>query len=139
MRILANKRRRMMTLGVVILLLVAVIVGVGTRILSSTKKPPTLSATTTPNAHKYPNFKGIFQFGSNSSTLASNPSIAGAHLGFYWSQLEPQQGQYNWSVNRSADGPLDKLWQEGDPARLYLRMDSLGTSLFTKRHSSVGL
>jgi Beta-galactosidase len=100
MRTLPNKRRRIMTLGVIILLLVAVIVGVGTRIFSSTGRPPTgtLSATTTATAQQYPNFKGIYQFGSNSSTLASNPYIAGAHLGYYWSQLEPQKGQYNWKV-----------------------------------------
>ena len=99
MRTLPNKRRRIMTLGVISLLLI-VIVGVGVGIFSSSGRPPTnsLPARATATAQQYPNFKGIFQFGSNSSTLASNPSIAGAHLGYYWSQLEPQQGQYNWSV-----------------------------------------
>ncbi len=104
MQTLAGKRRRIITLGVVILLL-AVIVGVGTRILSSIRKPPTLSVTTTPTSQKYPNFKGIYQFGSSYSTLATNPYIAGAHLGFYWSQLEPQKGQYNWSAVDQAMAP----------------------------------
>ncbi len=105
MRTLPGKRRRIMTVGVIILLLVAVIVGVGTRILTSTNKPPTLSATSTPTSQKYPNFKGIYQFGSSYSTLATNPYIAGAHLGFYWSQLEPVKGQYNWSAVDQAMAP----------------------------------
>ena len=88
-----------MTLGVISLLL-AVIVGVGVGIFSSLGRPSTnsLPARATATVQQYPNFKGIFQFGTNSSTLASNPSIAGTHLGYYWSQLEPQKGQYNWNV-----------------------------------------
>jgi hypothetical protein len=36
--------------------------------------------------------------GNNQSAFANNPYIAGTYLGYYWSQLEPQQGQYNWSL-----------------------------------------
>jgi hypothetical protein len=36
--------------------------------------------------------------GNNASTFSNNPAIAGTYLGYYWSQLEPQQGQYNWSL-----------------------------------------
>lgn len=99
MRTLPDKRRRIMAVGVISLLLL-VIVGVAVGIFSSLGRPSTgsLPARSTATAQQYPNFKGIFQFGSNSSTLASNPSIAGTHLGYYWSQLEPQKGQYNWSV-----------------------------------------
>ncbi len=42
--------------------------------------------------------KGIFQFSShNAATNADNPALQGTNLVYYWSQLEPQQGQYNWS------------------------------------------
>lgn len=98
MRKLPDKRRRIMTLGVISLLLI-VIVGIGVGVFSLLGRPSTKSLPARATATvQYPNFKGVFQFGSNSSTLASNPSIAGTHLGYYWSQLEPQQGQYNWSA-----------------------------------------
>jgi Beta-galactosidase len=48
---------------------------------------------------QYPNFKGIYEFsGYNSSTDASNPALAGRSLVYYWAQLEPKKGQYNWSL-----------------------------------------
>ena len=43
--------------------------------------------------------KGIFQFSShNAATNADNPSLQGTNLNYYWSKLEPQQGQYNWDA-----------------------------------------
>jgi Beta-galactosidase len=106
MPILRNKRQRIITLGVIILLLAAVIVGVSTRVFFSSKGPTkSLPARITTTAQQYPNFKGIYQFGSNLSALAANPYIAGAHLGFYWSELEPQQGQYDWSPIDQAMAP----------------------------------
>lgn len=46
-----------------------------------------------------PNFKGIFAFsGGHTSDLASNPDIAGRSLVYYWAQLEPKKGQYDWSL-----------------------------------------
>jgi Beta-galactosidase len=103
MRTLPNKRRWIIALGLIVLL-VAIMVGVGTRIIGrpSTKSLPARSTATT---QQYPKFKGIYQFGSSYSTLATNPYIAGAHLGFYWSQLEPQKGQYNWSAVDQAMAP----------------------------------
>ena len=65
---------------------------------------PTLGTISTVKAHQMDlpvdaNFKGIYEFSShNSSTDATNPAIAGTYLGYYWSQLEPQQGQYNWDL-----------------------------------------
>ncbi len=46
-----------------------------------------------------PHFKGTYEFsGHNSAKDATNPAIAGTYLGYYWTQLEPQQGQYNWDL-----------------------------------------
>ena len=48
---------------------------------------------------KNPNFRGIFLFSSkNSADLATNLDLAGTNLVYYWSQIEPQSGQYQWSV-----------------------------------------
>src|SRR6266568_1359105 len=58
-----------------------------------TPVPPPVP-TPTPTSHA---FKGIYNFGSNGSSLATNPSIAGTYLGYAWAQLEPQQGQFNWT------------------------------------------
>ena len=91
-----------MALGLVCLLLIAVGFGISARILSlstannagKTKTVPTRTV-----AFQYPHFKGLYQFtASNTSENAASPYLAGTYLGFYWSQLEPQKGQYNWSV-----------------------------------------
>src|SRR6266699_2188159 len=48
---------------------------------------------------QYPNFMGIYEFsGHNTSTDATNPYIGGRDLTYYWAQLEPTKGQYNWSI-----------------------------------------
>jgi Beta-galactosidase len=137
MRRLPNKRRRIMTLGVISLLLAAVIVGVGTRVLSSLQKPSvgTLSAraTATATAQQYPNFKGIYQFGSNLAGLASNPYIAGAHLGYYWSQLEPQQGVYNWSAIDQQMAPWINYGK-----KVILRVSTSGWSRWAPPYSGNG-
>lgn len=59
-----------------------------------TTTPPPPPPTSTPTG-----FHGVFAFNTgNSSALASHPDIAGTELGYYWSQLEPQQRQYNWNL-----------------------------------------
>jgi hypothetical protein len=61
-----------------------------------TPPPPVTTPTPSPAIS---GFQGIYAFNTgNSSALATNPSIAGTELAYYWSQLEPVQGQYNWSL-----------------------------------------
>jgi hypothetical protein len=44
-------------------------------------------------------FHGIYEFaGGNSSTDADNPDLAGVVLVYYWSQIEPARGTFDWSV-----------------------------------------
>jgi hypothetical protein len=50
-------------------------------------------------------FKGIYNFGKNGSSLAANRYLAGTYLGFYWSELEPTRGQYNWKAIDDAMQP----------------------------------
>src|ERR1700686_2789716 len=103
MRKFRSKGNAILTLSVICLLLVAVIVGLGVKIISSGTantggKTKVLSATAVATS-PYPNFKGIYDFSSsNSSGSADKSYLAGDYLGYYWSQLEPQKGQYNWSI-----------------------------------------
>lgn len=55
--------------------------------------------TPKPTIVRNPNFRGIFLFNShNGSDLATNPDLMGTDLVYYWSQIEPQPGQYQWGV-----------------------------------------
>ncbi|HLZ57815.1 MAG TPA: beta-galactosidase [Ktedonosporobacter sp.] len=59
---------------------------------TSNSTPSTVTTTST-------GFKGIFVFDNKNSTdHVTDPSIVGTYLGYYWSQLEPQKGQYNWNI-----------------------------------------
>ncbi|HEY5005763.1 MAG TPA: beta-galactosidase [Ktedonobacteraceae bacterium] len=70
-----------------------------TTILILTTLTPTIAKAHPNTLPTDPNFKGIYEFsGHNSSTDATNPALAGTYLGYYWSQLEPQKGQYNWDL-----------------------------------------
>lgn len=61
-----------------------------------TTPPVTVPPVTTPPAT---GFRGIYAFNTgNASTLVTNPNIAGTTLTYYWAQIEPQAGQYNWSL-----------------------------------------
>jgi hypothetical protein len=60
---------------------------------------PSSKATRTPTRTSITGFQGIYVFnGNNASTFSDNPSVAGTYLGYYWAQLEPQNGQYNWDL-----------------------------------------
>lgn len=59
--------------------------------------PPVTPPTTTPATT---GFRGIFAFNnmSNPALFVDNANVAGTVLTYYWAQLEPQAGQFNWSV-----------------------------------------
>jgi len=43
--------------------------------------------------------RGIYAFsGANTSTLATDPDLAGRSLVYYWAQLEPKPGVYRWDL-----------------------------------------
>jgi len=76
--------------------------------------------------------KGIFQFSShNAATNADNPAIQGTNLIYYWSQLEPQQGQYNWA-------PIDQAMQPwvAHNKRVILRISASGWTQWDKALNS---
>jgi hypothetical protein len=62
--------------------------------VSATFLPDTLTA------------RGIYEFsGGNSGTDADNPDLAGTTLTFEWSQLEPEPGQFSWTIVDNAIAP----------------------------------
>jgi hypothetical protein len=69
--------------------------------LPSSKATSTISpkANRTSTRPRPTGFQGIYVFnGNNASTFSDNPVVAGTYLGYYWAQLEPQNGQYNWNL-----------------------------------------
>jgi hypothetical protein len=60
--------------------------------------PVTVPPVTTPPAKT--GFRGIFAFNNMTQTslFSDNPNVAGTVLTYYWAQLEPQPGQFNWSI-----------------------------------------
>ena len=97
-----NRGKTMVALGLVCLLLIAVGFGIGARIVSlrtANNGGKTKTLPTRITASQYPLFKGIYQFtSSNSSQNSASPYVAGSTMNFYWSELEPQKGKYNWSL-----------------------------------------
>jgi len=51
-------------------------------------------------------FKGVIEYaGNNSAADAGNPDLAGVDLDYYWSQIEPTKGDFDWAVINSAMAP----------------------------------
>ena len=69
-------------------------------VTTRTALPKTVTNIVHPKVNtQNPGFKGIYEFsGQNSSRNASNPALAGTYLGYYWKELEPQKGQFNWNL-----------------------------------------
>ena len=65
--------------------------------------PLTTPPVTVPPATTIPatsGFRGIFAFNNMTQTslFSDNANVAGTTLTYYWSQLEPQAGVYNWAL-----------------------------------------
>src|SRR5579883_3181256 len=85
-------------------------------------------------ASQYPNFKGIIEFsGGNTSTDATNASLVGTNLIYYWSQLEPQKGQYQWSVIDNAMKP----WTSAGK-KVVIRITTAGWAKWSPPYSKQG-
>jgi len=92
--------------------------------------PPGNKPKPTPGPHP---FKGIYNFGKNGSALANNQYLAGTYLGFYWSELEPAQGQYNWKVVDDAMKP----WT-ANGKYIILRVSTSGWTIWQPPYSQNG-
>ena len=79
------------------------------------------------------NFKGILEFAGNDNTNATNPYIAGVSKTYYWSQIEPQKGVYNWDI---IDTDL-KAWGE-HRKKFVFRVSPSGFTSWDKPYSGHG-
>lgn len=69
----------------------------------SQARPP--SAPAPSSRARSSGFRGVYEFGGGEPADAGRPHLAGAVLNFYWAQLEPAPGQFNWSVVDNAMAP----------------------------------
>jgi hypothetical protein len=67
---------------------------------------PATSAPATSAPATTSDFRGIFEFaGQDSAADAGDPDLAGVDLVYYWSQIEPSPGVYDWTVIDQAMAP----------------------------------
>ena len=95
----------------------------------------TTTTTTTPATNGWPTgFQGAYEYaGNNSSTDATNPDLVGVDLDYYWSQIEPAKGQYDWSVITNAMAP----WVIAGK-KVILRIATAGQSSWDPPYSGSG-
>ena len=76
----------------------------------------------------------MYEFaGGNSATDAGNPDLAGVVLTYYWSQIEPQKGVFDWSLITSNMAP----WV-ADGKKVVLRISTSGAASWDPPYSGDG-
>ena len=91
-------------------------------------------ATPLPAPNGAANFKGVYEFaGGNSAADAGNPDLAGVVLTYYWSQIEPQRGAFDWSLITSEMAP----WV-ADGKKVVLRISTSGAASWDPPYSGDG-
>lgn len=132
-----NRGKKLLILCLVCLLLIAVGFGISYRVHTSRTASQTEKTKILPTravVFPYPNFKGLYQFTShNTSENSDSPYLAGTYLGFYWSQLEPQKGQYDWSAIDQSMAP----WTSHGK-KVILRVSTAGYAHWTPPFSGNG-
>ncbi len=79
-------------------------------------------------------FKGIYEFaGNNSSADAGDPDLTGVDLVYYWSQIEPEKGVFDWSQVDSDMAP----WV-ADGKKVILRISTSGAASWDPPFSGDG-
>ncbi len=79
-------------------------------------------------------FHGVFEYAGNNSTAdAADPDLAGVVLDYYWSQIEPKKGDYDWSVITDAMAP----WA-AHGKKIILRIATSGQSGWDRPYSGSG-
>ena len=79
-------------------------------------------------------FRGIYEFaGNNSSADATDPDLAGVVLTYYWSQIEPEKGVFDWSQIQSDMAP----WVAAHK-KIILRISTSGAASWDPPYSGSG-
>ncbi len=95
-----------------------------------TTLPPTTTTTTVPSS----SFRGIYEFaGNNSAADADNPDLAGVVLVYYWSQIEPENGTFDWNVIQDDMAP----WVAAGK-KVILRISTSGVASWDPPYSGSG-
>jgi hypothetical protein len=106
--------------------------------VTSTTAPPPKPAITQTTTSVVPaprsGFRGIYEFaGGNSAADATNANLAGVVLVYYWSQIEPQKGVFDWSVIDGAMAP----WVAAGK-KVILRISTSGSAAWDPPYSGSG-
>ena len=95
-----------------------------------TAPPSSVPVATVPSA----GFQGIYEFaGDNSAADASDPALAGVVLVYYWSQIEPEKGVFDWSQIQSDMAP----WVAAHK-KVILRISTSGAASWDPPYSGDG-
>ena len=79
-------------------------------------------------------FKGIYEFaGGNSAADAGDPDLTGVDLVYYWSQIEPEKGVFDWSQIHSDMAP----WVAAGK-KVILRVSTSGAASWDPPYSGDG-
>jgi hypothetical protein len=79
-------------------------------------------------------FRGIYEFaGDNSSADAANPDLSGVVLVYYWSQIEPQKGVFDWTLIEDDMAP----WVTAGK-KVILRISTSGAAAWDPPYSGAG-
>jgi Beta-galactosidase len=98
----------------------------------STSQP--VGTTTTTVGAASTAFRGVFEFaGNNSGADAANPDLAGVVLVYYWSQIEPTKGTFDWSVIQHDMAP----WVAAGK-KVILRISTSGSASWDPPYSGSG-
>ncbi len=107
---------------------------------SSSPEAPVATSTpgggTTPVGGSTPvsSFHGVYEYaGNNSGADATDPDVAGVNLDYYWSQIEPTKGSFDWSVIDTAMAP----WV-ANGKKVILRVATAGQSAWDPPYSQSG-
>jgi hypothetical protein len=101
-------------------------------VLNTSQPVVTTTTTTVPATNTA--FRGVFEFaGNNSAADATNPDLAGVVLVYYWSQIEPTKGTFDWSVVQSNMAP----WVAAGK-KVILRISTSGSASWDPPYSGSG-
>lgn len=121
---------RRWSVALLFLLVAALIAGCssGSSQGSGTPTPPVTGSVPpgqVPGGGSLGSAKGIYQFtGQKNPANASLPYLAGASLNFYWSDIEPAKGQFNWGL---IDGDMQPWVSHGK--HVILRISTAGNNM----------
>jgi hypothetical protein len=107
--------------------------GASTSTVLPTSQPVITTTTTTVPATSTA-FRGVFEFaGNNSGADATNPDLAGVVLVYYWSQIEPAKGSFDWSVIENDMSP----WVAAGK-KVIIRISTSGSASWDPPYSGSG-